>query len=311
MRKARWLSAAVLLILFLGACTQKRVNEAEIGVRYGHGPIEGDHFEKIVEPGGYEWVGDDSVYKLPARQVTWTTSGKGDSANSDAPALEFKAQGGETMIMELSTRFVLNTTLDDNQEPFKTFFTSICQKYDCWEGAIGGDSRDDGWFRMLTDIVGNPQQAAANRVGREFVADELRYNNSIADQFADRFAEEFGRLLADEVGVEDIFCGPSYERGDKDCPPVAVNVTSVRFSDPEREGIREARRLAEEKEQLAVAEEAAAIAQQRVNAAKATPEYETLQRAAAMLECAKNPECQLTIVVDASGNTVGVSVPAN
>jgi hypothetical protein len=134
------LVSVAFIAIVLGACTQERVNEAEIGVRYGHGPIEGDHFEKIVEPGGMEWVGDDSVYKLPARQITWTTSG--DGSNSDAKALVFKASGGEEMVMELKTRFFLNTTLDDFGDPFKTFFISICQKYDCWDGAINGTEKD-------------------------------------------------------------------------------------------------------------------------------------------------------------------------
>lgn len=303
MSRRALLGLLALAVLVLGACTQKRVNDSEIGVRYGHGPIEGDHFEKVVEPGGMEWVGDDEVLKLPARQITWTTG-----AGGDAEALQFKVAGGEQMVMELSTRFYLNTTLDDDDEPFKTFFNSVCRKYDCWDGAIGGNSPEDGWVQMLNDIVGNPQRAAATRVGKGFDADELRYDNETADRFADQFAEEFERLLAEEVGVGEIFCGPGYVRGEAECPPVAVNVTKVEFADEDREGIREAQRLAEEREALAAQELETAIAQQKVNEAKATAEYEILQRSAAMLECAKNPECQLTIIV---GDDEQVSVPAS
>jgi hypothetical protein len=302
MNKRALMGLLALAVLVLGACTQARVNDSEIGVRYGHGPIEGDHFEKVVEPGGMEWVANDEVYKLPARQITWTTG-----AGGDADALQFKVGGGEQMVMELSTRFYLNSTLDENDEPFKTFFNSVCRKYDCWDGAIGGTSPEDGWYQMLADIVGNPQRAAATRVGKGFDADKLRYDNKVADQFADQFADEFERLLADEVGVGEIFCGPGYVRGENDCPPVAVNVTSVVFADGAREGIRERQRLAEEQEDLAVQEEETARAQQRVNEARATAEYEVLKRSEAMLECAKNPECQLTIIV---GSDDDVSVPA-
>jgi hypothetical protein len=293
-----------LVVLALGACTQKRVNDSEIGVRYGHGPIEGDHFEKVVEPGGMEWVGDDEVLKLPARQITWTTG-----AGGDADALTFKVKGGETMVMELSTRFYLNTTLDDEDEPFKTFFNSVCRKYDCWDGAIGGTSPDDGWVQMLNDIVGNPQRSAGTRVGLAFDADELRYNIEVADDFADQFAEEFERLLAEEVGVGEIFCGPGYERGENDCPAVAVNVTKVEFHNEEREGIREAQRLAEEQEGLAVQEEATARAQQRVNEVRATPEFRALAEARAMEACSANPECSFTVVL--TENPEDVTVPAN
>lgn len=304
MRRARaWLG--LLMVLALGACTQERVNESEIGVRYGHGPIEGDHFEHLVMPGDYEWVGDDEVIRLPARQVTWT-SGPG----GDAEALQFNAKGGELMVMELSTRFFLNTTVDDEEEPFRTFFNDICRKHECWDGATSRGEEGDGWSRMLFDIVGQPQQAAANIVGLDYEAEELRYDTAVRDDFADAFAAEFETLLEREVGVANIFCGGGYEQGDESCPPVGVQVTNVRFADAAREGVREAQRLAEEREQLAVQEAETAAAQQQVNEQRATLEWERLKRGEAMVACAENPECQLTIIVTGDGTEAEVTVPA-
>ena len=297
MRNYKWLAAILLIPLVMSACSNERVNEAEIGVHYTEGWIEGRHFETVLEPGDSQWVWNDNVYKLPARQVTWVSGPGWEDGNSDVPAITFTAQGGERLVMELSTRFFINTTLNDDQEPFKTFFTSICQKYDCWEGAIGGTDPDDGWIRMLRDIVGNPQQAAANSLGLEFNAEELRYDNAVREEFADQFAEEFERLLSEEIGVANIFCGLGYERGEEACPPVSVKVTNVRFENEERESIREEQRLAEEQQELAVQQEEAARAQQRVNQAKATPEYRALAEADALKACATNPECRLTIIV--------------
>lgn len=299
-------AVAVIAVLFLGTgCEQKRVNESEIGVYYTSGWIEGDHFERVMEPGSSAFVVNDHVYKLPARQISWV-AGPGD--NADTSPLEFTAKGGELMVMSLTTRFVLNTTMDENQEPFKTFFNDICRKYDCWDGALDGTpNQDDGWDKMLEDIVNDPQRAAANQLGLEYDGEALRYDNEAREEFAARFAAEFEVLLTEEVGVSNIFCGPGYERGENACPGVSVKVNNVRFASQEREGIREAQRLAEEQEELAVQERAAAAAQQTVNEVKATPEYIALATAEAMKACAANPECGMTFVVGADG--VPTAVP--
>jgi hypothetical protein len=293
-------------IIALASLRNKRVSDAEIGVHYTEGPIEGRHFEDVLEPGDSQWVVNDNVYKLPARQITWI-SGPGDEA--DAPALTLTAQGGEKMQVELATRFVLNTTLDENQNPFKTFFTGICQKFDCWDGAVGGQDPNDGWNRMLRETVGNPQQAAANTLGLQFEGEALRYDNETRTRFAREFADEFEKLQKEEVGISNAFCGPSYVRGEEDCPAMSVKVTNVVFLDPAREAIQEQRKLAEQQEALAVDQERAAVAQQRVNAAKATPEYQRLTTAQAMQECAKRPECSMTFIIGENG--VPVTANAN
>jgi hypothetical protein len=300
MRKRNYIAIG-LLALVGAACTNQRVDEAQIGVRYSDGWIEGKHFEKVVEPNDSEWVWNDHVYKLPARQITWI-SGPGEEA--DAPAVEFSAKG-EPMTLELATRFFLNS----NEEVLKPFFLEICQKFDCWDGAIGGQDPNDGWNRMLRETFGNPQQAVLKDLGLEFNGEDLRYNNETRDEFARRFAEEFADAQKRLIGNGDYFCGPGYVRGDDKCPNISVEVTSIQFADPAREGIRAAKILAAEQQSLAVEQEKAAQAQQRVNAAKATPEYERLNQAQAMVKCAENPECQLTIIVGGDG-TVGVSVPA-
>lgn len=303
-QRIRVIASVMVVALLAAACTQQRVNEAEIGVHYTDGPIEGRHFEDVLEPGDAIWVWNDSVYKLPARQITWIT-GPGEEA--DAPSLVFTAKGGERMVMELSTRFFLNTTMDEDKEPFKSFFNELCDKYDCWDGALDGTDPSDGWNRMLRDTVGNPQQAAANALGLEYDADKLRYDNATREAFADAFADEFERLMAEEVDVSNIFCGPGYERGNTSCPAISVKVTNVQFDNGEREGIREQQRLAEEQEALAVEQEAAARAQQRVNEAKATPEFERLAQAEAMKACAANPEC--TLVINVGGDDIAATVP--
>lgn len=306
-RYAKSLFLLGVVTIFVTGCGQERVNEAEIGVYYTDGPLEGEHFDRVLDPGQSAFVVNDHVYRLPARQITWIT-GPGDEA--DAPALEFTAAGGESMVMELSTRLYLNTSMDDNDEPFKTFFTGICQSFDCWDGSIeNSPGADAGWNRMLKQLVGNPQRAAAIAVGLRYDAEQLRYDSAIQEEFADAFAEEFERLQADEVGVANIFCGPGYKRDGDNCPAVGVKVTRVTFKDDDREGIREERQLAERRQALAVVEQQTAAAEQLVNATRVTPQYIADQQVQAAIACANNPDgCNLTIILN--GDDVSTTVNA-
>lgn len=291
-------SLALLFVLAFGACTQERVDEAHVGVRYTDGEIEGQKFDKVVAPGGAEWVFNDHVYKLPARQVTYIS---GSQEGADAPPLVLTAKNGEKMNVELTVRFFLNS----REEALKPFFLEICQKHDCWE--------DEGWITMLNETFGNPQQAVINDIGLDYDAEELRYNNAVKDDFADTFASTFVTSLGRLVGRDDYFCGPGYDREDESsCPGLSVEVNSVTYANTDLEGFREAAEVAEGKVELSVQEEAAAAAQARVDAARATPEALALQEARAILLCAENPEgCSLSVTRIEGGNDVGVSVPAN
>jgi len=285
---------------------QQRVNEAEIGVYYTDGPFEGQHFDRILEPGDSAWIYNDHVYKMPARQITWIT---GPGEDADAPALTFTAQGGEQMVMTLTTRFELNTTLDHGEGPFKDFFTGICQSFDCWEGSINNNpGNDEGWNRMLNMIVGNPQIAAAKNLGLAYEAESLRYSTETREEFASAFADEFERLMSGEAGVSNIFCGPGYKRGEAECPPISVRVTDVQFADPTREAIREQEQLAQRQVALAEQQRQAAAAQQTVNAATATPEYVARLQAEAMRDCAQRDGCSLSIVITDGSTQTAVPV---
>lgn len=299
--KIRGLALSALLLVGAAACTVEKVDEAHVGVKYTDGPIEGKKWDGVVEPGGSHTVANDHVYQLPARQVTYIAGSNSDGqqcAECERPALTLTAKGGERMDIELAVRFFLNT----RTTPLRPFFLEICQKHNCWS--------DDGWIRMLNETFGNPMEAVVNDVGLDFDAEQLRYDNKVKDEFAAAFASTFVESQKRLIGHGDYFCGPGYDRKDKEsCPGLSVEVTGVEFHNTEREGIREAQELSVKQAALASQQEATAVAQQRVNAAKATNQYLALQQAEAMLACAKNPQgCNLTVIVGDDGD-VGVSVP--
>lgn len=308
-KKLKLLGLGLLLAVLGTACSVERVNEAEVGVYYTDGWIEGQKFERVVEPGGSATVWNDNVYKLPARQVSYIAAGASDALapGADGPSIIITDKDGVKLRVDMTVRFFLNS----REEALKPFFLEQCQKYDCWEGVDDADGTDTGWGKMLRDIFGNTAVTVANDIGLDYTAVELRYNNETKDEFSAAFAAGFVESQERLIGRGDYFCGPGYKRGDENsCPALSVEINKIVYANDELEGIRQARVLADEQVELAEQQEAAAAAQARVDAALATPEHIELQEAKALNTCAGNPSgCNLTVIVGSEG--VGVSVPAS
>lgn len=314
--RRRGIVAAALLALVAGTgCTAKNVDEAHVGVRYTAGSFDGEHFEKVVEPGGTEWVGNDKVHLLPTRQITWIMSNNG----GDAPALTITAEGGEKLLMGLTVRGFLNT----RESTIEQFFPEICQKDrttadgntvdGCWENA--SEMGVTGWILMLQDAFGDPAIAVANDVASTFDAEKLRYDSETKRRFEREFATAFRTQQKRMIGNSGYFCGPGYERDETDrdadgwCPDLAVQVTGIVFENPDLENVKSEQALSEEREDLAVQEAATARAQQAAQNARATPQNLELMEKEAMLACAqKESGCNLTII--SGGEDVSLAVPA-
>jgi hypothetical protein len=148
----RWLRLAVLVGLLGGlsaACTSSAPVD-QIGLYYTGGPIQGQHFKRIIEPGsGAQLRGMfDTVIRLPAGQRNYIVSqvvGEGDRDVADA--IIVPARGGIDMTFEISAYFKLNTHTDDisgyKGGTLRRFYEQICRKYSC--------ETSDGWDDMLND----------------------------------------------------------------------------------------------------------------------------------------------------------------
>jgi hypothetical protein len=294
------LGLAVLAIV-LTACSVEKVDEAHVGVGYTDGPIEGKHWDGVLEPGSERTVVNDHVYMLPATQRSYIVSESetGDRATGDV--LNVTARGGSQLKVELEVRFFLNT----RERTLKPFFLEVCQKYDCWT--------DSGWDEMLDENFRIPMEAVANTVGLEFRPEDLRYDTATRRQFGHDFAAQFIAHQQDLIGHSDYFCGPGYDRDadhddpDHGCPPISVSVTSVRYADAELEQIPNERQLAQEQEQLAAEQAAAARAQQQVRREQATPENLAIMDRENVRRCAESDGCTLIVGQD----QVGVAIAPN
>lgn len=296
--------APLALVLILGAGCATQVGQDKVGIHYTQGPIEGDHCENIVEPGHGETVIDDIIVMIPANLRSYIVSNDenvGDRAGGDA--LVFPTKGteneprGPEVSVELEARFFVNTR---SKGVACAFYLDVCKKYDC--------DTDSGWDKMLDENFRVPMQTVVNEIGPQFDAEKLQVDPATKDRFADQFGEEFASNLKRLLGRDDFFCGSGYRRSVDDeknphyCPPVSLNLTSVRYTSEDLRGIPDQRRLAEEQVDLAEQQRAAAQAQQSVLEKQVTPQYVEDKRLDAMLACARNENPGACVLVMTSGD---------
>src|SRR5437773_2353560 len=128
-------AAAVVGIVFLVVvgmfiCGFKSVPVDKVALHYTGGPIQGQHFKEVVQPGtGTRFYGLlESLYELPSTQRNYIISknpDEGDIHKSDfiaAPSLD-KVE----IDWEIATYFKLNT----DPPVVRKFFEQICLKYHC------------------------------------------------------------------------------------------------------------------------------------------------------------------------------------
>lgn len=308
------LAGSLVAGIALTGCTST-TDPDMVGLYYMQGSVDGNKFGHCTLPGetdDMEW--NNEIIYLPASLRSWTIS-DGESADSkDAIVVSAKPQAEQPSGVQVKvwsqTKFILNTFCDQNGGVIKEFWEKIGRRY--------GANMDQGWRKMLLETIVPGLQKVTRDVIRTYEADKLVGNvegvqTKAQGEIATLFASELNRLAGGPF-----FCGPSFNRASKDCPPVEFAVLDIEFAD---KGIQEARN----EKQKALEEAAAKVAraqgeaqallaeaQGKVDAANKirelykNPAWVKLQLAQMDLEaikaCGQNPNCKM--VIGADGNLV-------
>lgn len=318
-----------VLALALGACAG--TNATEVGLKYGDGPIEGEHFEKIIEPGsGQRWVWNDKIVTLPTTQRDYTFCAEvradNDEPGCDAPPIRVTALGGAELEFSGGLTFELAT---GDPETVKQFYEDVCRKFGC-------DDEGDGWAEMLRVNVRNPIEDSLQESVRGYSVDALYagvpgegddLNEDEALSTLTQVTNDIKKSLKDTINTYtggEFFCGPSYERSDpKNCPDFEFVITEVRPTTDavraafdqnvaSRQAVIDSRNQAEQArinaeskaEQERIKAEGTRVAQEALEGLYTDPSYLEYQRVLAQLRCAENSNCTLIYGADGNVNVV-------
>ena len=299
----------VFLLMFLFGWGSVPVDR--LGLHYTGGPIEGQRFVKIIDPGsGQQFLGlQDDLVLLPVTQRDYIA---GASENVDGPPIVAPAKGGVEMQFEISAYFTLNTSPD----VVRRFYERVCIKFGCTD--------EEGWDRMLENNFRKPIEQAVQQSIRGYTVDELYAGEAreatteeevvsllvqVQDEIASDLKDNINRILGG-----DYFCGPTFDRENpSECPDFQFQIvkavpTNQNVIESFAENAASQQRVitAENNARAEVAEaEGQRQAQEALAGIYTDPAYVSYLQALAMQECAKNSNCTLVITPEGTNVNVG------
>lgn len=274
----------------------------KVGLHYNGGPIEGQSFERIVQPGsGAQFLGPrDTLALLPTDQRSYTTC-NADNVNGDTcdgPDIVAATKGGAEMRFRLGVSFKLNT----GDEIVQKFYEQICRKYDCASG--------DGWDDMLQVVFRGPIEQAVQQSVRNYTVDQLFAgvdpdgdSTSILEDVQKAIAADLKDNINNFVGGA-YFCGPGFDRSKPEaCPDFQFQITdavptskSVRDAFSSNLASAQKKITAQNNADAEVAEaEGKRRAQEALSGLYTEQAYIDYLEALAHQECAKRPGCTMII----------------
>jgi hypothetical protein len=327
MNRKRALIALIAMAFAVTACAETKADT--VGLKYGAGPIEGDHFEKVIDPGsGQVFVWNDKVVNIPINQRDYTFCSDvredSDDEGCDTGPIKVTALGGAELAISGGVTFEIAT---GDEEVLRAFNEELCRKFDC---ADDEGLKSDGWAELLRVVMRGPIEDSLQEEVRGYSVDALyagvpAEGESVSEeealstltQVSDALASSLKETINEYAGGE-FFCGPAYERSEPgECPDFEFIITEVTPSEEvkaafdrnvaSRQGVVDAQNEADAKVVKAEGDKEAADIQ---SALFSNPAYLAYLRALAIQECAKNNNCTLIVGADDAGVTIAPTKPS-
>jgi regulator of protease activity HflC (stomatin/prohibitin superfamily) len=207
---------AVLLLALLGTLvgSMRKTPRDKIGISYGGGPIEGQHFQNIRQPGSNLFVNGfaDKLYLYPVTQRNYIISSRtdeGDVQGTDSVTAPSKDRIPVTF--EVAVYYKLNI------DKLRKFHEQIGLKYQAWT--------EGGWRRMLNDSFRQQIEFALQREARRYEVASVYADTSVLTEIQGTVGSVLKENVSDVLGDE-YFCGPTYEPG-RGCPDFTFILKSI------------------------------------------------------------------------------------
>lgn len=221
MRKARpkrpgrglALIAVVIVLLALVplvGSSLKRTPRDKVGISYGGGPIEGAHFQKIVQPGSALFFNGlfDPLYLYPADQQNYIVSqaeGEGDTSASDS--IVAPSNDRVQVSYQVAVYYKLNTDL------LREFHEQFGLKYAAYTSA--------GWQDLIQDTFRQQIENALQEETRRYDVGDIFGDAELLLTIQTQVQETLSQRLQLAMG-EKYFCAPTFQPGGECGDPTFV-----------------------------------------------------------------------------------------
>jgi regulator of protease activity HflC (stomatin/prohibitin superfamily) len=208
--------ALVLVSTLLGSV--RKTPRDKIGISYGGGPIEGQHFQRVVQPGSNLFVNGfaDKLYLYPVTQRNYIISKRTDEGDVQGEDVVTAPSKDRIPIdFQAAVYFKLNT------DKLRKFHEQIGLKYQAYT--------DAGWDRMLNNSFRQQIEFAFQREARKYDAADIYANTDVLTQIQ----QEVGTTLKENVNNvlgDEYFCGPTFVPG-KACPQFTFTIKAIEVPD--------------------------------------------------------------------------------
>jgi regulator of protease activity HflC (stomatin/prohibitin superfamily) len=203
------------------ASTLKKTPTDRIGISYGGGPIEGDHYQRTIEPGSNLFFNGwfDKLYLYPSDQINYIISDDGGGRSDDeAPSTNLVVAPTSDRVQisyQVAIYFKLNTDL------LQDFHEQLGLRYAAYT--------TDGWNRLLSDTIRQQLENTLQEETRQIAVADLIGNADLLVQLQDNVQTKLSERLEDALG-ERYFCSPTFDPGG-DCGDPSFVIKEVGMPD--------------------------------------------------------------------------------
>lgn len=226
--------AAILLVIGLIALLtgMKKTPADHIGLSYGGGPIEGNHYQQTVDPASGIFFNGlfDKLYLYPVTQRNYIVSkSEGEGDRNGVDFIQRPSKDGIPVDFEVATYFKLNT--DEVQQ----FHEQIGLKYQAWT--------DEGWDRMLNDYIRQQIEESIKSEASRYSAEQLYSDADVLQEVGDKLGNTINQRVINKAGGN-YFCQPTWTSGDE-CGDFTFTIKNVDIANEEVKNALAARRASE------------------------------------------------------------------